>query len=207
MRRIALLCLALGLVSLALTQEAPEQAQEEEDVVAKRELNLNTRDSKGQPTTISVHAKVPRGQDAAYGAAVFVFEYKLDAKQVVDIVGFLRQALEEQAPDYESDVEELRTAGAYSKRAQEHSKEDRHMEAAADLTRALIRPGLDPQAKERLEKQLASTIKDHKKMLEEEAKAAKEAAEFEARRRAEEDAEEEARRRKERDEEAGKVPK
>ena len=37
-------------------------------------------------------------------------------------------------------VQELRTAGAYMKRAAEHSKEERHMEAAADYTRALMRP-------------------------------------------------------------------
>ncbi len=42
-------------------------------------------------------------------------------------------------------VELLRTAGAYSKRAAEHAANDRYLDAAADLTRALMRPGLDPQ--------------------------------------------------------------
>ncbi len=37
-------------------------------------------------------------------------------------------------------VQELRTAGAYTKRASEHTKEERHLEAAADYTRALMRP-------------------------------------------------------------------
>lgn len=113
----------------------------------------------------------------------------------------MKESLDEQAPDYvASDVEELRTAGAYSKRAGEHSKEDRHMEAAADLTRALLRPGIDPQAKEKIEKKLVSTFEDHRVFLAAEAKAAAEKAALEARQKAEDDAIEEAKRRKEADE-------
>jgi hypothetical protein len=40
-----------------------------------------------------------------------------------------------------------RTAGAYSKRAAEHRENERHLDGAADLVRALVRPGLDPQVR------------------------------------------------------------
>jgi hypothetical protein len=60
----------------------------------------------------------------------------------------------------------------------------------ADLVRALDRQGLDPQAKEKIERELSTTFRDLKKQREAEEKQRKIEEEMETRRLAEEAAEE-----------------
>ena len=70
-------------------------------------------------------------EDAAAAAVRFCFDKGLtQPRQVLDIVGYLKGALEgkEHEPD---NIELLRTAGAYSRRAAESSKEESFAEAAA----------------------------------------------------------------------------
>jgi len=71
----------------------------------------------------------------------------------------------------------------------------------ADLVRALDRQGLDPQAKEKIERELTSTFRDIKKQRDAEEKQRNIEEEMENRRLAEEAAEEEARLRKAADDE------
>jgi hypothetical protein len=71
----------------------------------------------------------------------------------------------------------LKTAGAYKKRAAAAAAEDRFEDAAADYLRALLRPGVDPQAATAMETLLASSMAELKEWR---VTAAKEAAEFAA---------------------------
>ena len=64
----------------------------------------------------------------------------------------------------------LRTAGAYSRRAEEHSKNGRYIEAGADLTRALLRPGLDEDQSQKLHQRLQRTMSGSRRQMEREEK-------------------------------------
>jgi len=64
----------------------------------------------------------------------------------------------------------LKSAGAYKKRAAAAAADDRYDDAAVDLMRAMLRPGVDPQALEAIEAGLASTLRDLKEHREVEAK-------------------------------------
>eukprot|EP00933_Yihiella_yeosuensis_P030481 TRINITY_DN24128_c0_g1_i1.p1 TRINITY_DN24128_c0_g1~~TRINITY_DN24128_c0_g1_i1.p1 ORF type:complete len:542 (+),score=103.38 TRINITY_DN24128_c0_g1_i1:78-1628(+) len=47
-------------------------------------------------------------------------------------------------------VRQLKTGGQYSRRAMDHARKQQFKEAAADLLRALTRPGIDPSARDKL---------------------------------------------------------
>jgi hypothetical protein len=64
----------------------------------------------------------------------------------------------------------LKTAGAYKKRAAASASDERFGDAAVDLMRAALRPGVDPQALEVIEQQLAVALGDLKEQRQVEAK-------------------------------------
>lgn len=85
-----------------------------------------------------------------------------DGATVLELARQLQQKLDEQAElryqlpevlDAGGEKERpriLKTGGQYSRRASEHSKKKQYALAVADLVRALLRPGLDPTAQDRL---------------------------------------------------------
>ena len=81
----------------------------------------------------------------------------------------------------------LRTAGAYSRRAEEHAKNGRYIEAGADLTRALLRPGLDEDQSQKIHQRLQGTMGGSKRQLEREEKGRAEEREEKQRIAAEEE--------------------
>jgi|AntRauMFilla1563_2_1112583.scaffolds.fasta_scaffold292360_1 hypothetical protein len=60
--------------------------------------------------------------------------------------------------------------GAHARRAKEATSEGRHLDAGADYLRALLRPGLDPQAAIQFEQALSSEYYSARRQLEAEAR-------------------------------------
>jgi hypothetical protein len=93
------------------------------------QLSLQMTDGSGKQS--SVLATVMPNEDAAAAAVRFCFEKGLTQPQnLVDITGYLKGALQGKEHEPEN-IEVLRTAGAYTKRAAESSKEENFIEAAA----------------------------------------------------------------------------
>jgi len=247
--------LLLGAALLLLAVAAPGARAAGDDATSDEpqpvaQMTLTMTDGAGKQTPVT--ATVLPDEDAAAAAVRFCFDKGLtQPAQVLDIVRYLKGALE--GKEHEPDIEYLRTAGAYSRRAAESAKEESYSEAAAgpqplpqpitppcaavlpflsrgrapscgvsaatlpltapclhtlmchcgvaDLVRALDRQGLDPQAKEKIERELGNVFRDLRKQREAEEKQRQKEEEMERRRLAEEAAEEEARLRKAADEE------
>ena len=89
-------------------------------------------------------------EDAAAAAVRFCFSKGLTApQQVLDIVGYLKGALEGKGHEPDN-IELLRTAGAYSRRAAESAKEESYADAAAgthppirELAQPTVAGGID----------------------------------------------------------------
>ncbi len=97
--------------------------------VAQLTLTMTDGSGKQSPVIATVMAE----EDAAAAAVRFCFDKGLlQPRQVLDITGYLKSALE--GKEHEPDgIEFLRTAGAYSRRAAESSKEESYAEAAAGV--------------------------------------------------------------------------
>ncbi|EKX48811.1 hypothetical protein GUITHDRAFT_136477 [Guillardia theta CCMP2712] len=142
---------------------------------------------------------VRRGEDAAAAAARACYENGiLPTDQVLNVLSYIKNALE--GKEHQPEVELLRTAGAYMKRAAELSANDQYIEAAADLVRAIDRNGLDPTVRSKISQLLQDAFKDQKAFDEQLEKERKIADELEKREKAEREAEEESARRKAMDE-------
>jgi hypothetical protein len=95
------------------------------------QLTLTMTDGAGKQSPVT--AMVMPEEDAAAAAVRFCFDKGLtQPRQVLDITGYLKGALEGKEHEPEG-LELLRTAGAYSRRAAESSKEENYAEAAAGL--------------------------------------------------------------------------
>ena len=95
------------------------------------QLTLTITDGAGKQS--SVTATVMPEEDAAAAAVRFCSNKGLtQPRQVIDITGYLKGALQGKEHEPEG-LELLRTAGAYSRRAAESSKEENYAEAAAGL--------------------------------------------------------------------------
>jgi hypothetical protein len=95
------------------------------------QLTLTMTDGAGKQSPVT--ATVMPEEDAAAAAVRFCFDKGLtQPRQVLDITGYLKGALEGKKHEPEG-LELLRTAGAYSRRAAESSKEENYAEAAAGL--------------------------------------------------------------------------
>ena len=110
-------------------EPVPSEARAGPQPVAQMTLMLSGG-SQGQEQRPVVAAVMP-DEDAAAAAVRFCFEYGLtEPPQVIDIAGYLKGSLADK--NHEPDnIELLRTAGAYSRRAAESSKEENYAEAAA----------------------------------------------------------------------------
>ena len=95
------------------------------------QLTLTMTDGSGKQSPVV--AMVMAEEDAAAAAVRFCFDKGLlQPRQVLDITGYLKSVLE--GKEHEPDgIELLRTAGAYSRRAAESSKEESYAEAAAGV--------------------------------------------------------------------------
>ena len=127
------------------------------------------------------------GDDVAKSAVLFAEQHGLGtAAHVADLARKLQEAAEtsgtaDRAKALVNASTWLKTAGAYKKRAKSAAADDHHDDAAADFVRALLRPGLDPQAAEQISLSLDVAMRDLAEFREQEAKEAAERAKFEAR--------------------------
>merc|ERR1719266_1292723 len=96
---------------------------------------------------------------------------------------------------------ELRTAGAYSRRAEKHTTAGEYDMAILDLIRALSRKGLQPDIREKFERNLNGAIRGLGRQRKKEDKIRAEAEKAEARKNMEIEALKEARVRQEQSEE------
>ena len=95
------------------------------------QMTLTMTDGAGKQSPVV--ATVLQDEDAAAAAVRFCFDKGLTQPgQVLDITGYLKGALAGKEHEPEN-IELLRTAGAYSRRAAESSKEENYLEAAAGL--------------------------------------------------------------------------
>ena len=149
--------------------------------------------------TDSVTAELKAGQDAALAAFLFCDEQQRtgmgfgELSTLLDVARQLTSSLErsgnvEAAKAAVNASVFLKTAGAYKKRAKASSSDDRYDDAAVDLMRAALRPGIDPQALEAVEKDLGIALRDLKEQREVEAKEEAERAAQIAREEAEREA-------------------
>jgi hypothetical protein len=128
---LASACLLGAVVGVHGNDESAEAPPEEPNLgpppVAQMTLMMTNGQGKQSPVT----ATIMQDEDAAAAAVRFCLDNGLTMpQQVLDINGYLKGALEgkEHEPD---NIELLRTAGAYSRRAAESSKEESYAEAAA----------------------------------------------------------------------------
>jgi hypothetical protein len=122
-RAALLLCAFLVHSVLVCAEDASAAAPEP---VAQMTLTMTDGQGKQSPVVATV---LPE-EDAAAAAVRFCFDKGLlQPSQVLDIVRYLKGALE--GKEHEPDIEYLRTAGAYSRRAAESAKEENYSEAAA----------------------------------------------------------------------------
>ena len=122
-------CLALLACLLAVGVHCDEDTPAQPaGPVPVAEMTLMMTDGQGKQSPVT--AAVMPEEDAAAAAIRFCYDKGLtQPSQVLDIVGYLKGALE--GKEHEPDIELLRTAGAYSRRATESSKEESYAEAAA----------------------------------------------------------------------------
>jgi len=117
------------------------------------------------------------GEDEAAAAARTALDRKTsvsNAKFLIHLAQELRSRVDSVAADYQpgplldaGTAEErprvLKTGGQYSRRAAEHSRKGQLMLATADLLRALLRPGIDETAVDKLTATLQDTLKKAEK--------------------------------------------
>lgn len=85
------------------------------------------------------------------------FEEFLAAEAVSGSIGYLQpEYLDIGTPDERPRI--LKSGGQYSRRAAQFGKQERYAEACADLIRALLRPNLDPTARDKLIATLADFL-------------------------------------------------
>ena len=133
MPRRALLTACLVAVMVAAGgvrgEEGSVEAAEPTDPPPVAQMTLMMTDGSGAQTPVEV--TVMPDEDAAAAAVRFCFSKGLTApQQVLDIVGYLKGALEGKGHEPDN-IELLRTAGAYSRRAAESAKEESYADAAA----------------------------------------------------------------------------
>ena len=133
MPRRALLAACLVAVMVAAGgvrgEEGSVDSAEPTDPPPVAQMTLMMTDGSGAQTPVEV--TVLPDEDAAAAAVRFCFSKGLTApQQVLDIVGYLKGALEGKGHEPDN-IELLRTAGAYSRRAAESAKEESYADAAA----------------------------------------------------------------------------
>jgi DnaJ family protein C protein 3 len=135
--------------------------------------------TKPSGATEDLVARLFTTQDVATAAVVFCDEHGFrDSSTVLDVARQLQKNAQARGnAERTNKTHVLKSAGAYKKRAAEASADDRFDDAAADYVRASLRPGVDPQAAEKIASSLGHAmqdLKDHNAVL------AKEAAELAA---------------------------
>lgn len=130
----------------------------------------------GKTTVVTVERggyslKVLCGDDAASAAAKAATDRRTamdDHQAVRELARRMQSEIEAQTytpPDVldkgtaNERMRVLKTGGLYSRRAVDHSKREEYRPAIADLLRALLRPGLDPTAEDKLTQTLQDFLK------------------------------------------------
>ena len=211
MKRLLRVLLLVAFVAFSAAAEGPAAAEAvavsaegataaEDDILLTYPVTLTPGGGGGVPTPVSLNLR--QGEDAA--AAVVLFCERHDVRAVDSVLNLANNLIElmaKRTPPIEPPAElRLRTAGAHKKKAEEMSKDGEHDQAAMQLIRALVRPGLDEQMIERLKETFSEEMIKLGRQREAEAAEAAEAAAAEARRAEEAAALIEARTRAERNE-------
>eukprot|EP00960_Hanusia_phi_P052160 761288-Hanusia_phi.AAC.1 len=184
---------------LLLTQAEEEVNQTGPDYIATITLVATHAGKDGTQVKRDILIGVRSMEDAAAAAARGCYEHDiLPTDQVLNVLSYIKNSLD--GKNHQPDIQLLRTAGAYMKRAAELSTNDQYIDAAADLIRAIDRNGLDATVRSRISQLLQDAFKDQKGYDEQLEKERQIAEELERREKAEREAEEESARRKAMDE-------